>query len=373
MAYVILCFWLLGFIFLWYIPKLKKGQKCPFDNARVSVIIPARNEEKNLTRLLASIDRQIVKPDEVIVVNDQSEDATAEIGQKFGRKVITARTPDKGWLGKPWSCWLGANAAIHDILVFLDADTFLEPQAFSMLLSTFRANGGLLTVQPYHKIERNYERLSAVFNIIAMAGLNAFTPLKRRIKPAGAFGPLMMCRKDHYFEVGGHKIAKNSILESIPLGRAFMSAGFEVHCYGGKGAISYRMYPEGLRSLIEGFSKGFARGAGAISTSVLIMLVCWIFGGISLTRHLIQSFVTGDFIEIMSWLLLDMLYAAQIQWMLFRIGNFGVLTAIFFQIPLIFFALIFFISVLKTFVIRQVRWKGRVVTTKDFRKKTSCD
>jgi 4,4'-diaponeurosporenoate glycosyltransferase len=373
MTYVILCFWLFGFIFLWHIPILKKGQKGPFDHAGVSVIIPARNEEKNLVRLLESIDRQTVKPDEVIVVNDQSKDATAEIGQTYGHKVITASTPDEGWLGKPWSCWLGANAAFHDILLFLDADTFLEPQAISMLLSDFRANGGLLTVQPYHKIDRNYERLSAVFNIIAMAGLNAFTPLNRRIKPAGAFGPLIMCRKGHYFEVGGHKIAKNSVLESIPLGRAFMAAGLEVHCYGGKGAISYRMYPEGLRSLIEGFSKGFARGAHAISSSVLIMLICWIFGGISLTRHLIQSFVTGDFNEIMIWLILDVLYAAQIQWMLIRIGNFGVWTAVFFQIPLIFFVFIFFISVLKTFVIRQVRWKGRVVATKDFRGKSSCD
>jgi len=59
--------------------------------------------------------------------------------------------------------------------------------------------------------------------------------------------------------------------------------------------------------------------------------------------------------------------------MLFRIGKFGVRTAVFFQIPLIFFALIFFISVLKTFVIRKVRWKGRVVATKDFMKKSSCD
>lgn len=373
MTYVIVCFWLLGFIFFWHIPRLKKGPNGPYYNARVSVIIPARNEEKNLARLLESIDRQIVRPDEVIVVNDQSEDATAEIGQKYGHKVITARTPDKGWLGKPWSCWLGANAAFHDILIFLDADTFLEPEAVSMLLSTFLEKEGLLTVQPYHMIEKNYERLSAVFNIIAMAGLNAFTPLKRRIKPAGAFGPLMMCRKDHYFEVGGHKIAKNSVLESIPLGRAFMAAGLEIHCYSGKGTISYRMYPEGIRSLIEGFSKGFARGANAISTSVLIMLVCWIFGGISLTRHLIQSFVRGDINEIMTWLMIDVLYAVQIHWMLFRIGNFGVRTASFFQIPLIFFAVIFFISVLKTFVIRQVRWKGRVVATKDFRKKSSCD
>jgi 4,4'-diaponeurosporenoate glycosyltransferase len=180
-----------------------------------------------------------------------------------------------------------------------------------------------------------------------------------------------MCRKDLYFSVGGHKAAKSSVLESIPIARAFVAAGREVQCYGGKGSISYRMYPEGFSSLVEGFSKGFARGANAISIGALIMLVCWIYGGISLTRHLIQSLFTGDLKEIMTWVTLDLLYAAQIQWMLHRIGNFGVRTAAFFQLPLIFFALIFFISVVKTFVIRQVRWKGRVVATKDSGEKPS--
>jgi 4,4'-diaponeurosporenoate glycosyltransferase len=373
MVYVIFCFWLFGFIFLWHIPRLKKNPDRRYENARVSVIVPARNEEKNLACLLKSIDQQIVKPDEVIVVNDQSADQTAEVGQKFGYRVISASTPPEGWLGKPWSCWLGANAAHHDILLFLDADTFLAPEAVSTLVSAFLEKEGLLTVQPYHQIEKNYERLSAVFNIIAMAGLNAFTPLKQRIKPAGAFGPLVMCRKDHYLEVGGHKIAKNSILESIPLGRAFIAAGREVHCYGGKGTIFFRMYPEGFRSLVEGFTKGFARGANRISTGVLIMLACWIFGGISLTRHLIQSFISGDLNAIMGWAMLDGLYAAQIQWMLYRIGNFGARTAVFFQIPLIFFALIFFISVLKTFVIRKVHWKGRVVATRNSEQRPSCD
>jgi 4,4'-diaponeurosporenoate glycosyltransferase len=165
--------------------------------------------------------------------------------------------------------------------------------------------------------------------------------------------------------VGGHNIAKNTVLESIPLGRAFIAAGLEVRGYGGKGTISYRMYPAGFLSLVEGFTKGFARGANAISTRVLIMLVCWIFGGISLTRHLIQALLLGDLTEIMTWVLLDALYAAQIHWILYRIGNFGARTAVFFQIPLIFFALIFFISVLKTFLIRKVHWKGRVVATKN--------
>ena len=177
----------------------------------------------------------------------------------------------------------------------------------------------------------------------------------------GAFGPCMMCRKDTYFEVGGHTIAKQTVTESIPLGQEFIKAGHTVHCYGGKGAIFFRMYPQGIRSLVEGFSKGFAKAANTISTSALIMLVCWVFGGVSLTRHLIESIIVGNNQELYLWLVMNILYIAQIQWMLFRIGNFGIATAILFQIPLIFFVVIFSLSMLKMFGVKKARWKGRTI------------
>ena len=373
MSYIILLFWLLGFIFLWKIPGLKKIKNSHLPVSQLSVIVPARNEEKNLARLLESLDLQVFKPGEIIVVDDKSEDATAEVGERYGCKVIRSSALPEGWVGKPWACWQGAHAAVNDILLFLDSDTYLEPEALSTLLSNFLEKEGLLTVQPYHTVKKNFERLSAIFNIIVLAGMNAFTPLRSKIKPAGAFGPCIMCRKDHYFEVGGHEIAKGEILESLSMGKAFIDAGYDVHCYGGKGTISFRMYPEGFRSLVEGFSKGFGIGANAISLSVLVMIVCWVFGGVSLTRHLIQSFLTGNLNDIISWMALDLLYAAQIHWMLVRIGNFGILTAILFQIPLLFFVLVFALSMLKTFVIGKARWKGRMVDTEEAGTKPPCD
>ena len=114
--------------------------------------------------------------------------------------------------------------------------------------------------------------------------------------------------------------------------------------------------------MVEGFSKGFATGANAISFGTMILLVCWIFGGVSLTRHLLESLIAGDMNAIQTWLLLDFLYIAQIQWMLFRIGNFGVRTAILFQIPLLFFVLTFTLSIFKTLVMRKAIWKKRDVT-----------
>jgi len=361
--YLLFFFWFLGFIFLWKIPSLKKWNKLNSVSYKISIIIPARNEEKALGQLLHSIDQQPLKPHEIIVMDDQSEDATAEVARRAGCIVMTSKDLPEGWTGKPWACWQGAQRATGDIFLFLDADTFLEPGGLSKIVSTYLEKGGLLSIQPFHKMKKRYERLSAIFNIISLAGMNAFTPFGPKLKPIGAFGPCMICSREDYFMVGGHEKARGEVLESVAIGREFLKTHRNVHCYGGKETISFRMYPDGLRSLVEGFGKGFGTGASAMSVASLLMMVAWVFGGVSVTRHLIQSAILGDPIELLVCLALNVLYIFQIQWMLFRIGNFGFLTALLFQIPLIFFVIVFAYSILRIFLVRKVRWKGRDVRT----------
>jgi hypothetical protein len=101
-----------------------------------------------------------------------------------------------------------------------------------------------------------------------------------------------------------------------------------------------------------------------MSLGSLLMMVCWIFGCCSVTRHLIQALVLGDMPELYGWALLDGLYAAQIYWMLLRIGNFRFLPALLFQVPLVFFVFVFGLSLFRIFFMRKVPWKGRTVTTK---------
>ena len=134
-----------------------------------------------------------------------------------------------------------------------------------------------------------------------------------------------------------------------------------VSCYGGKDAVLFRMYPDGLRAMIDGFSKGFAEGASAISFSMLALLVAWITGGVSVTRHLIQSVFGLGEMSIILWICLYVGFSSQIYWMLRRIGNFGILTCIFYPLSLIFFVLVFFRSLLFRMGIGDVFWKGRRV------------
>jgi hypothetical protein len=219
------------------------------------------------------------------VVDDQSEDRTATIAETFGSRTIRSLALPLGWAGKPWACMQGARAAKGDLLLFLDADTVMARGGLARLLASFPESRGVLSVQPYHLMKRAYERLSAVFNIIVLAGSDAFTPLGSKRKPMGAFGPCLLCSREDYFLVGGHERVRGEILENVALGKVFLNAGFRVCCYGGKGVLSFRMYGDGFRSMVEGFTKGFGKGAGSISWINLLMIVCWIFGSVSLTRH----------------------------------------------------------------------------------------
>jgi len=363
--YLISFCWLLGFYFLWRIPRLDPPPvPAAIDPSEVSIIVPARNEANNLKILLDSLRSQYHPPGEIIVVDDHSVDDTSAIASKSGCRVIQSTPLPDGWAGKPWACWQGALQAKGKFLLFLDADTMLAPEGIHQLMTTYHKEGGLLTVQPYHYMERPYERLSAFFNIITMAGINAFTLLGDKLKPMGAFGPCNMCGKEDYFNVGGHEIVQDQILESLGLGRAFLKANLPVHCYGGKGVISFRMYPKGLSSMVEGFSKGFGIGAAATSLLSLIFIFCWIFGGVHLTRHLLQTIGEGQETIFFLLIALNIFYILQIHWMLRRIGNFGWTVPLFFQIPLIFFISVFFISLFKMVILRKTKWKERILTPK---------
>lgn len=300
-------------------------------------------------------------PGETIVVDDHSEDETAAVAKKWGCTLIRSPNLPPGWLGKSWACWQGALAARGEILLFLDADIFLTHDGFAKILSAFSQNGDILSVQPYHRMKKLYEQLSAFFNIITMAGLNAFTPLGLKLKPAGAFGPCLMCPKEDYLRLNGHISVRGEILENMALGKAFIKKGYRVSCYGGKGSLEFRMYPEGIMPLGQGFAKTFGAGANATAFISLFMIVCWVFGEVSLTRHLFQAPIAGNDAHLFFLLILDLMYAGQIYWMLYRIGNFRYSTALFFQIPLLFFVLVFILSIVQTYIFRQVRWKGRTV------------
>jgi len=364
----LLSFWLpvifgsLAFLALSRMPFLKEENQnsCDF-NYRLSIIIPARNEEENLGRLLNSINGQTIPVNEIIVVDDHSEDRTGQIALNHGARVIQVPDLPEGWLGKSWACWHGVLASKGDLLILLDADVFLEKGAMERLVNLYEKKKGLISVQPYHFMVRKDEKLSAFFNFIL--SLNMTLPLlfRKIIRPSGAYGPCLVCHRQDYLAAGGHEAVRGEILEDMALGRKFLEKGIPVHLYGGKGTIFFRMYPRGFCQLIEGWTKNFA--SGAFSSNPLCLLICagWVTFCLSVPLNMIKGFLTQQYPLVIISFLLYLFFAAQIGWGLNRLGNFGVGPAIFYPLYLLFFIAIFFLSLFQTYVRRQVRWKGRKI------------
>jgi 4,4'-diaponeurosporenoate glycosyltransferase len=364
----LLLLWCAGFLVLWRIPHCRKpaggeppGQRMLADSA-VSVIIPARNEERNLPGLLASLTRQSLKPQEVIVVDDHSTDGTAGVAQRAGAAVLPAAELPEGWVGKPWACWQGAHRAEGGILVFLDADVRLEDDGLARLLGELARQGGLVSVWPYHRMQRPYERLSAFFLLIIMASIQSFTLLGRRLPPLGAFGPCLAVSRAEYVAAGGHAAVHDSILEDVALGRLFLSQGRPVSCLRGRGTVSFRMYAQGLGSMIEGFTKNFGSGLRAASPAVVALTAGWILGFFAAAGLAAIALVLPGQLQLPLHLALYALFAGQLAWQLSRLGNYRFCTALLYPIPLLFFTVVFLFSLRRTFLLRTVRWKGRTIS-----------
>lgn len=317
----------------------------------MSVIIPARNEEGNLGPLLASLAKQTVRPLELIVVDDESTDDTAEIAARRGARVLSSKPLPSGWTGKSWACWQGAQAAAGEVLVFLDADIVMEADGLERLALAFQERGGLLSVQPYHWMKRPYERLSAFFNLIVLFAVGSSQ------QPSGAFGPCIVCSRAMYTETGGHRAVQGDVLENYHLGNLFLQHKLPLTNLLGRGVAAFRMYSGGLGALVRGWSKSFAAGAKATSPIRLLAISVWIAGAVSaVTQWFSLAAAPAEAI----WLaaLLYAAYAGQLVMLLRYAGNFG-LTGLVFPVPLLIFLYGFALSAYDTYVRGTVSWKGR--------------
>jgi 4,4'-diaponeurosporenoate glycosyltransferase len=328
---------------------------------RLSIVIPARDEEDNLSRLLPSLRDPTFMPHEILVVDDHSSDDTAEVARAHGATVISGRDLPEGWYGKPWACQQGAEAATGDWLLFLDADLVAERGGLRRLAALAASEpGSVHSVCPYHRIERAYEEFSAFFNTVMILGMNAFTVKGARARETGLFGQAMLLSKASYAAVGGHHRVKAHVLENFHLSRHFREAGIACRCYLGRGTLAMRMFPGGFSDLVAGWSKGFVSGAGNTPRGAMIGISAWLSGLIMITIAL-TFLPLADFWQRLFIGKLYLLGVIQCLHVFRNAGNFGVLNALGFPVPLFFYQFVFFRALRRKKTGGTVRWKGRDV------------
>jgi 4,4'-diaponeurosporenoate glycosyltransferase len=362
--FVVVIGWFAGWWLLSRVPRLTPSRSVDGPSgsalASVSVIIPARNEAHNLPHLLGSLNAQSPGPREVIVVDDGSTDGTAAVARDLGATVIQSAPLPDGWTGKSWACSQGAEAASGAVLVFLDADVRLLEGGLAAVVDAHQRLGGLLSVQPYHRMERPYERLSAVFNTIAVMGVGVAGP-GREGRSNGAFGPCLVTSTEDYHRVGGHGAVRDEILEDLALGKVFADSGQPVHGAGGRSTVEFRMYPQGLGQLVEGWSKNMASGSARIGRVRLLATIVWVCGVMGASAEMVQWLVGVGSASTADVWVGYLLFAAQLAVMWRQLGNFGWWPVVAYPIPFAAFVVVFFDSLWLTVVRRRVRWRGRTI------------
>lgn len=248
----------------------------------VSVLIPARNEERNIGRCVASLLSQDYDRFELVVLNDGSTDRTGEILKKHaaevpeGRmRIMQGKPLPEGWHGKAWACDQLGREAKGEILLFTDADTVHMPGSIGRSVAALRQNGGdMLSLTPRQEMESFWEKLVVPLMYFV---LFCYLPLRLITTNAStafcfANGQFIMFTRRMYRLINGHQSVKNDLVEDVWLCKSVKKAGGNVVIYNGIDAVQCRMY-RNLGEIWEGFSKNLFAGLG-YNTLGLSLLLC---------------------------------------------------------------------------------------------------
>lgn len=331
--------------------------RAPSSGRRVRIVIPCRNGEATLGLLLDDL-RRCHRPEwEIVVVDDSSTDATAAISRASAvATTVGAPGPPDGWCGKPWACAVGAEHGDRpddgDVVVFLDADVRLAPGAIDAVLAERDASGGVVSVQPFHTVPTAAEQLSAVPNIVAVMGIGASTD-----RPVGMFGPVVCCTMGDYRRVGGHGAVRDRIVEDVALARVFVDAGVGVRTFVGDRRLAFRMYPEGLSTLVEGWTKNLSIGASASPLPRRLGVAGWITALLTAPTLPFRLDDAGVPLAAGGYAVA----AASVWWMLRRLGTFRWWVAATFPLFVAFFVAMVVRSAWHVHVRRRVVWRSREI------------
>jgi len=277
-------------------------------NPMLSLLIPARNEEENLPRLLESIAGQEYKNFEVIIYNDNSTDQTREIINTYEAKdkrvkgITGGELPD-GWTGKNRGCHLLSQQAKGDYYLFLDADVWLnDPDFFQKALSYMqRKNLSLLTMFPHQIMHTTGEKITVpVMNWILLSFLPLFLVRISRWKAfSAANGQMMMFTSVGYDKHKWHEQVKNELVEDIIIMRKLKKrtldrAERKSTTLLGNNDIHCRMY-HSLDEGIKGFSKNVIQFFGGY-TMVMLFFTLYFLGSLFVVWLTLPNIFTLIFI-----------------------------------------------------------------------------
>ncbi len=201
----------------------------------VSVIVTAKNEEQVIAKCLASLVDQTYKNLEIVIVDDSSSDRTAIIVEEFGRsdsriRLVAAGEKPRGWVGKSWPCQRGFENSRGELLLFADADSFLEPKTIELAISYFESRlYDMFSISPRVNLHGIWSQ--SIMPLLA-GGINLLYPMSKVNDPkkerAYVFGTFILVRRTVYASIGGHEKVKDRLVEDAAIAHLVKSSGFKL-------------------------------------------------------------------------------------------------------------------------------------------------
>jgi chlorobactene glucosyltransferase len=247
----------------------------------VSILVPARNEERGLERCLVSLLEQNYPHFEVICLDDRSTDATPQILERLQTQYprlsyMTGAELPEGWIGKCHACHQLSQTAKGELLLFTDADTIHQPQMlFAMVNTLLSQNASLVTGFPKVLTTHTFGWLilpMLFFVIVLHLPLRLVT---RTLDPRfiAAHGAFMLYRTTDYLAIGGHEAHRDAIVEDMAMAKAIKASKRKAYLVDITPYVACDMY-EKPKEVWHGFSKNLFLGVGA-STPLLLGLLCF--------------------------------------------------------------------------------------------------
>jgi cellulose synthase/poly-beta-1,6-N-acetylglucosamine synthase-like glycosyltransferase len=257
---------------------LRRAPAAQIVPGRVSLLLPVRDEEDHVAGCLASLQAQVGVPDlEILVLDDGSTDSTRETALSAASgdsrvRLLTGAALPTGWLGKPHACAQLAGAATGELLVFVDADVRLRPDAVSRTAALMAAQC-LDYACPYPRqvAESWLERL--VQPLLQWSWLT-FLPLRvaerssRRSLAVGN-GQVFAVTSTGYAKSGGHAAVRSAVVEDVALARLLHAAGLHGGFVDGTPLATCRMYG-GAAALWRGYTKSLCSAFGSPARAGLV-------------------------------------------------------------------------------------------------------
>jgi chlorobactene glucosyltransferase len=229
---------------------------------RLTVIVPARNEENNIGECLRALLASEYSALSVVVVDDSSSDRTAEIARELASRdarlqLVAAGALPAGWLGKNHALFVGTRGVTSDFLLFVDADLRVAPDCIARAVCTAERSGAdLLCLVPATDSRSFWEDVVQSLIVQLICTVLPAREINNPDKPhAAGTGPFLLFRRSAYERIGGHEAVRDQVVEDLRLAEEIKKNGQRLLLTRSRSA-RLRMY-DSLHSIVAGWSKNF--------------------------------------------------------------------------------------------------------------------